>query len=167
MGDASMAGVITPQSANSLGPSLVGSWSTAGTWPSMNRGMFIPFRLDEIVTVQRMLWGTGATTTLGNYDAGVYDQWGNRLVSTGATAKGAVTQIKDVSVTPTVLTPGLYYMALSADSATTTVMSALAVSDTGKILGCRIVAAAYPLPSTVTLATWVGGEIPLIGVGLR
>src|SRR5262245_15809191 len=93
--------------------SLQQSTSASSAWPSANLALFVPFRVSAPCVAYKMSTGFG-TTASGNYDLGIYDAFGNRLVSTGTQAKGAsVEAILDI--TDTELGPGLYYMAQSAD----------------------------------------------------
>jgi hypothetical protein len=65
-------------------------------WPSANLAIFIPIRVPSPVMVCKLAMGAGATAA-GNFDMGIYDRFGNLLVSSGATAKSATTeQILDV-----------------------------------------------------------------------
>jgi hypothetical protein len=121
------------------------------TWTTASKALFIPFRLPLFKTVYRIEVGCGSGAG-GNFDAGVYDEWGNRLVSTGATARVASSEVI-VNVTDTVLGPGLYYMALVFDATTTSnaigVVTTVAAS---KAVGMYEMASAYPLPDPVTFA---------------
>lgn len=91
----------------------------AVVWGTQYRAVYVPLRVRQRVTV-RKLWVFHGSTGTGDFDVGIYDAAGTRLVSTGSTAKTAATAVKVVDVTDTVVGPGLYYLALNADSATDT-----------------------------------------------
>ena len=140
-------------------------------WPSANLAIFVPTIVHETVTVYKMAAGAGATAGSNNFDIGIYDAGGNRLVSSGATAKGASTE-HIIDVTDTVLHPGLYYLAMSADGTGNYVMitpsgtSPVPLQKT-KLVGVMTMATAYTLPATATFATSATALVPIIAAYLR
>lgn len=140
-------------------------------WPSANLAIFVPVRIPYPVTVYKMVVGCGSGTG-GNFDVGIYDSSGNKLVSSGATARPGASQEKVVDVTDTVIGPGLYYFALSADGTNTFMM----VNHTGaspiplqktRLFGVIGMATAYTLPSTATFAAATTGLFPAIAAYLQ
>lgn len=134
-------------------------------WPAANLAIFIPMRLAVPATLYKLAIGAGATAT-GNFDVGVYDRFGNKIVSSGATAKGANTD-HILDVTDTRLGPGLYYLAMSADGTDNYLM--ITPSGTSpvplqkaRLYGTLEAATAYTLPSTVTMVARTGAPIPLV-----
>lgn len=153
----------------SLGPvsrKIVGAGSSPGStaWPAANRAILIPFRIPRIVTAYQMIVACGATAG-GNFDCGIYDMFGNLLVSGGTTARSPSSEVI-VNITDTVLGPGRYYMALSADSTDTFIATAPAQAALVKAVGIRQASAAFVLPSTVTFETAASAYIPTFGVVL-
>jgi len=57
------------------------------------------------------------STQSGNCDVGIYDELGNRLVSSGSTAVG-VAGIQVIDIADTALTPGVYFLAMNVDNTT-------------------------------------------------
>lgn len=148
--------------------SIVALASTA--WPSANLAIFVPFRLAAPVIVYKMATGSG-TTAAGNFDIGIYDSAGNRLVSSGTTAKGASVE-HIIDVTDTVIGPGLFYLAMSADGTNNYTM--LTPSGTSpvplqktRLMGIVAAASSFVLPSTVTFAASTFAPIPMIAAYLR
>lgn len=146
--------------------------SLAGSigWPTANLAIFVPMRVRYPVTVYKLVVGAGTTAT-GNFDVGIYDRNGNRLVSSGATAKGASTE-HILDVTDTYLAPGFYYLAMSADGTNNYAM--IVPSGTSpvplqkaRIYGTLEAATAYTLPATVTMVARTGAFIPGIAAYLR
>lgn len=150
------------------------SVSTASTaWPSANLAIGLPFRLAVPKTVYKMATGAGATAGSNNFDIGIYDQFGNRIVNAGATAKGnSVEHI--INVTDTVIGPGLYYLVMAADGTGNYVM----ITPTGsspvplqktRLFGVVNVASAYSsgLPATLTFAAAANVAIPALSAWLR
>jgi len=137
----------------------------SAAWPAANLAIFVPFRIARTVTVYKMATGAGATSA-GNFDVGIYDAGGNRLVSSGATAKGnSVEHI--LNVTDTVIGPGLYYMAQSADG-TNNYQIVIPSGTTPvplqkvRLAGVLNAATSYVLPATVTFAAATNVAIPVI-----
>lgn len=122
-------------------------------WPAANRALFVPFEVDQPVTVANVL--LNVTTSGGNYDVGVYDQAGARLWNKGAGAVPAA-GVVIISVSPAlVLARGRYFFAVVCDG---TVAAIQRLSGAGASLGnaqmwgLRQQATAYPLPATATPA---------------
>ena len=151
-----------------LGASRAQTASVA--WPSANLAIFVPVLLGERCIAYKMVVGAGSTAA-GNFDVGIYDSGGNRLVSSGATAKGAsVEHVADI--TDTVLGPGLYYLAMAADG--TNNYSMVNPSGTSpiplqkaRLYGTLEAASSYTLPSTATMVARTTAPVPLIAVLTR
>lgn len=92
------------------------NFSVAAAWPAANRALYTPFLIETTVTAYKMAFEVGAQA--GNCDVGIYDELGNRLVSKGSTAVGAA-GLQVIDIADTVLTPGVYYMAMNVDTTTT------------------------------------------------
>lgn len=138
---------------------------SAGTaWPSANRAIFIPFGVARLFTAQKMSAYTGAT---GNIDVGIYDEAGTRLVSLGSTAAASGTPSWDI--TDTVLSRGIYYMAMASDNTGFTIRATATNNNTATIeaFGMAQMASAFPLPSTATFAKVTSNFIPLIAISGR
>lgn len=134
-------------------------------WPSADLAIFIPVRVFSPVTVCKLVVGAGSTAA-GNFDVGIYDSSGNRLVASGATAKQAsVEQVIDVTDTP--LAPGLYYLALAADGTNNYICWVPSTEQKTKMMGLLQAASSYPLPATATYAACSNAPIPAIGAYLR
>jgi hypothetical protein len=159
--DLSLGGVLSTQTAM-VGVSYVAASTMA--WPSANLAIFIPVRLAFTATVYKITIGAGTTAT-GNFDVGIYDSSGNKLVSSGATAKGTNTE-HVLDITDTQIGPGVYYLALSADGTINFVCTAV-VAQTARLMGVLQMATAYTLPNTATFAAFTGTVIPQISAHLR
>lgn len=159
--------VISHAHPLSLGPvsrKLVGTGSSPAStaWPAANRAILIPFRLPKIMTAYQMIVGCG-TTAAGNFDCGIYDKFGNLLVSGGTTVKPATSEAI-VNITDTVLGRGTYYMALSADGTNNYIATAPAQAALVKAVGIRQASSAFVLPATITFETAASAFIPVFGV---
>lgn len=133
-------------------------------WPASNRAIFVPVRLDRQVTVYKMVAGGGVTAT-GNYDVGIYDRFGNRLVSSGATAKPSSAEtVFDVTDTP--IGPGLYYLAMAADGTQNIICFAPSIQ-VARAAGILQMATAYTLPDPATYAACAAAVVPAIAAYFR
>lgn len=157
---------INPLSGWSLGPAVT-SGLVSAAWPASNRAVFVPFRVPVPVTAYKMACGTGTGTT-GNFDLGIYDSAGNRIVSTGSTAKTTASSDRIIDITDTVLLPGLYYMAMATDGTTNYIgVGLIANVAAPKQFGMREAASSFALPATVTYATISTAHIPFMSIYLR
>jgi hypothetical protein len=137
----------------------------SGAWPTANKAVFVPFRLPRQYTAYKMMVGQGATAA-GNFCCGIYDEWGNRLVTSGATAKAASAEAV-IDITDTEIGPGLYFMALSADGTNNYMQFSAANAGCNKAVGMREMTTAYVLPNPATFATITSVQVPQMGVYLR
>lgn len=153
-------------SENGPGPHMTATAQGGGAWPVANKAFFIPVRLPVPATVFQLICGTGTGTT-GNFDVGIYDAGGNRLVSSGSTAKTTASSERIINVTDTVLGPGLYYLAMSTDGVTNYLRQSVATLGLAKLMGVYEMTTAFALPATATFATLVTGYIPALSAVLR
>lgn len=131
-------------------------------WPAANRAILVPFRLPSLTVIYQAIVGCGATAA-GNFDVGIYDKFGNRIVSGGATAKTNSTEAV-VNLTDTTLGVGTYYMALAADGTNNYMAYAPAQVGLVKAIGVRQASTAYVLPATVTFETAASAFVPVFGL---
>lgn len=160
--------MITPWSRCSLGVQLAAIASVApvtAVWPAANKAIYVPFTLDEPVTVIKGFWYNGGVAT-GNVDIGIYDEAGARQVSMGSTVKAGANVIQEANIADTLLSAGRYYMGLSKDD-TSSMFSIAPDVQVLKTLGVAEQAAAFALPATATLATVTAGYLPFFGFSLR
>lgn len=137
----------------------------AAAFPAANRAIYIPFTKDRIDTVKQMFWENGAVA--GTTDVGIYDVYGNRLVSSGATTNAGTIQV--VNITDTELPPGVYYMAILASTVTTqTYWSAAVNLNTLRACGLQQQAVgAATLPNPATFAAVASAYLPFVGISFQ
>lgn len=138
---------------------------TARAWGAANLARFFPLRLPVPVTVYKMATGFGVGAT-GNIDMGIYDRYGNKLVSTGATAVVASSEVV-VDVTDTQIGPGLYYFGFACDSTAAGPMATSIAAEHARLLGALEMNTAYPLPSTATFASNTNIATPIMCAHIR
>ena len=161
--------VISPASR------LAGTWSlTAATALSApasattvaTTASFVPFWVPETAAFVSAYVYNGSAPG-GNVDVGIYDAAGNRLGSTGATARSGASAIQRIALTGTVtLYPGnVYYMAISDSAATTNGTFAWSAQiNNGKWAGLYRMTSAHALPNPATFATWASQVLPVFGI---
>lgn len=161
-----------PNAICSVGPNTL-AWehylvanatATGGTWVTANRALFVPFWVEQPFVAKKI--GVNVTATAaGNVDVGIYDLFGNRLVSAGSIAVGGV-GLQTFDITDTLLVPGTYFMAMVVS--TTTTVAFLRSSPTfmlAQISGCRQMASGGPpLPAVATFTTIQSGFLPIMVV---
>jgi hypothetical protein len=155
---------ISPFSLWSVGPSAIhlpNNTSPGSTaWPAANRVLAIPFRIPRTVTIYQIVVGCGATAG-GNFDAGIYDWAGNRLVAAGSTGRSANVEVV-CNITDTVLQHGRYYMCLQVDGTSNMMANTAAQAGLSKAVGLKQASpGSFPLPSTLTWETVASGFTPM------
>ncbi len=163
--------ILTPWSEESIGGYLRAhgkNMSTADLAWTANLAMFVPFHVavpGETVYEGFVMCGTGAGN---NFDIGVYDTAGNRLTSSGATARTASVSVPTTTMANYVLGVGDYYMGISADS--TSALSGGSAVGIGilEAAGVCQMASAYVLPASATFAlNSTQANLPMFGLILR
>ena len=168
--------VISTFSPNCVGDLAVAHGSTAASaaWPAANEAGFYPFIVTgpDANVIGRaytgVIWMNGATAT-GNLDFGVFDALGNWLASTGSTAQSGTTapQKASFSVTPLVLKPGRYFLAVVSTSASSTFVTSTPTALGARVAGVRKLAAAFPLATATVAGQWAGTTraiVPWVGL---
>jgi len=110
-----------------LTPYLTTVASTSQAAAAIGRVYLMEFEVPTTVTVDAVAWENAATVT-GNVTVGIYGPIITEETCAGAavkvqsasTAVGSANTTQTIALTPTVLTPGRYYVALEFDSTTTT-----------------------------------------------
>lgn len=142
-------GTWTMESVAWPGSHLATIASTA--WPLANLALYVPFYVNEAVTVYEAGVGTGATAG-GNYDIGIYTTAGVRLVSSGTQGRTASTW-EVAPLTDTELQPGWYYAAMSADGTNNYSGNASITAGHCEAMGIIEQGSAFTLPDPATLTT--------------
>jgi len=128
-----------------------GGAASAIAWPTANLAIGYPFQVTEIVTVYGAWYAAGGTAG-GNLDIGIYDLAGNRIVSTGTTARTISAHTEITALTDTVLTPNHYYATMAADTTNLYTGWTWAAAGNAEAQGFVEAAASFVLPSTITFS---------------
>lgn len=139
---------------------------SVGAWPAANLAIYTPVEVKAPCTAYQVAFNVG--TQNGNCDVGIYDEMGNRLVSSGSTAVGAA-GIQVIDITDTDLKPGVYFLAMNVDNTTATIMRLSGGTSTPEMqaTGCQQQAVgAVTLPNPATFADPGQIYIPFIYVSV-
>ena len=159
--------LLSSEGVWSLGGKMIGHTINASTpsavWVSANRGYDIPFDLICPFNLRSMFCFYGGTVA-GNLDFGVYALDGTLIVSTGAVAQSGTSALQIASITQTLLSPGSYYMAMSASSNSATVSKHSYGAAGLSVAGVLMAASQHPLTTLPTFANTTGQNPPVMGI---
>lgn len=134
----------------------------SGAWPSANRAIAMQCLLEETITVTQMAVFNGATVA-GNFSLGIYSENFVQLVVSANTAQSGASVPQYVDITDTTLGPGVYFVAMSTDSATATYNRAVTNGTMSRQFGLLNQDTAYPLPNPfVPAATNPSSYVPMV-----
>jgi hypothetical protein len=156
-------GGLSPWDASSVWNNTYAGGFASRPWQSANTAVVAEVFLPVFATLRGFSWANGGAVS-GNVDCGLYDSHLNRIASTGSTAQAGTNATQAVSATATRLAPGNYYVALALDNTTGTILShSTSFYPVYPALGIFMMASAFPLPSTLTLAapSFLSTVIPL------
>ena len=122
---------------------------TAFTWPASNQAILIPFGVSSLATVMGFV--SQPYTSSYYFDIGIYNLSFKKMCSLGATACPAAASYPSpyFLATPTPISPGWYYLAMSMSS--TSAYDNSIVSNTSPVyMGVLLANNAYPLPGTIS-----------------
>lgn len=157
--------------ASRLGTSTAASQSYTSMGFAANTAVFLPIKIPVAGTILK-LWVTNGATATGNIDVGLYDsalgRAVNRLLSAGSTAQAGTNAKQSFDVTDTLVMPGLYFMAVAADSTSATFATVSMQSNAqARLHGASQQTSALPLPSTHTFANMAAASIIDCGIAFR
>lgn len=137
------------------------------TMAAANQAIYVPVivRSPSLVT---KLWYANDVTATGNYDIGLYDVAGTRILARGSTVKSATDAEITWDCTDTLIVPGVYYMALVSSNGTDGFYAFSPSAPYPTALGVYTESSALPLPATATFGlTQSLGVIPVMGMYLN
>jgi len=134
-----------------------GTWTATSTTPNANQGYFYPVIVRTPMTIQYVTILNGAVVANSNMDLGLYDEFGNRVLSTGAVSQlsaSASTYQKFLLASNVSINAGLYFAAAVFTSTNNRFASNGAMSAArGRAAGMlEAVSIGTTLPATVTYA---------------
>lgn len=138
----------------------------SGTYPTANLALYIPFRLQEPISITKLFSVNGAVVS-GNIDVGIYSVDGTRLVSSGSTAQAGTDVCQAFDIADTLLVPGDFYLAVAMNNATGTLFRGAPAAPGAQLLrlaGVFRQTSAFPLPATASFATPTVSYTPAIGL---
>lgn len=137
----------------------------AGSWPTANLAIYMPFILPAPYVVRRLGWMNG-TVTASHIDVGIYSDTGTRIVNTGSVTQSGASALQSFSLaTPLKIPAGHYYFAFQCDLAVATPQfQRIAVTAiAGRLMGCLNQAVgSFGLPAVMTPAQYATIFYPLV-----
>jgi hypothetical protein len=136
----------------------------ASNWPANNRAVYCPVHLPSRFTIARFMLANG-TSVSGNFDMGIYDDAGTRLLSTGAVAQSGTNVVQYAGVTDQSFPAGHYYLALVLSS-TGGETRRVVISDQYQGRVCGLLQEALGstvLPTTMTGVSFTNTLVPCFG----
>jgi hypothetical protein len=135
----------------------------SASWTLANRATYIPISINQTITVLNLFILNGATAA-NNFDLGIYDAFGTKIVSTGSTAQAGTNNLQVVSIAQTTIGPGQYYLAGAFNGTSGTVFRYTPSTVQQQEVGVFNQNTAFPLPANATFATATSAQIPIIGL---
>src|SRR6266498_2301229 len=161
--------LISPYSELALGTEYAAVATAAPATVALgtiNLAKFYPFYLPEPMIVKKVWWYNGATAN-GNTDVGIYDEFGTKLISSGAIAQGTINVLQESDIADTWIGRGRFYMGISTSSATAAYFSNVVPLQLAKAMGWCQMATAHPLPAVATFAALAAAVQPVFGASMR
>lgn len=141
------------------------TWETvgpgSGAWPTANKAFYQPLYIPETTTMTHFVYY--GDTASGNICMALYNSSGTRLATTGSQVMLGGTQAKRFAVSYT-MTRGTYYMGMSIDNTTGSVMKYAPGVEILRLAGCFQETSAFVLPATATFAVMTASYMPLMGI---
>src|SRR5262245_48928726 len=154
----------SPAGAWTVGNGII---AASSAWPAASVAIYVPFYINETVTVYEAGVGAGATAG-GNFEIGVYNEAGTKQVSSGSVAR-TLSVWNTAGLTDTDLVPGWYYMAMVADGTNNyggTTSFAAGICEAIGICEQTSVTTGS-MPSTATLSRTTRALVPGVALSVR
>ena len=124
--------------------------TTSRTWATANTAIALPFVVETSFVCANGLVHNGAAVS-GNLDIGIYTTAFAKVASSGSVAQAGVNTLQLVTLSTT-LAAGEYYMVLALDNVVGTVFGNSPTAPGTRLWKGFTMAAAFPLPATLTPA---------------
>lgn len=150
-----------------LGVAIAGGQSLQNSGAITASTAFLyPLTIPERILVYKLFWAIAVTVASSTIDVGIYTEDYARIISTGSTAAVAGPALQEVDVADTVLDRGHYYLAV-AGGTTPPNLYRSAMGTIQAAHGVARMAAAFPLPATVTPVSAINAFISVVGLACR
>jgi hypothetical protein len=159
---------ITTDGVDCLGTPIAVSVASVANiaWPAANRAVYVPFVVNAPIVVVKLMIQNGNVAS-GNFDIGIYDDQGDRLVSSGSTAQSGTAVAQAVDTTDITLLPGAYYFGVVMDNTTGVIAGLGPAVGICSAAGVLSQSTAFPLPATATFAAAQNAYVPLVALTAR
>lgn len=165
---------ISPEALGLYGRTTLSSGIASALWPIANLALLFPFQIGQPYTVATLGLATGSPVASSNVDVGIYSAPDDgsssltRIISTGSQPEGTANTWQSIAVTPTVLQPGRYYMALALDNNIAAVSQKTAAAImTLASSGMAQALSAFPLPNPLTISVMAQAMFPMFGASQK
>jgi hypothetical protein len=162
-----MLPTITTHDRLSVGVNLAAGAAAApaaASWGTADLVELVPFTVTRNFTVATVFWYNGSAVA-GSVQVGVYDSSFNLVFACTPASQAGVNALQLVSVTPALLIPGQYFLALGASLSTATFFrSSLSVTNRYRALGALQATASFPMPASVSPVAVTGLGPRLYGI---
>lgn len=137
-------------------------------WPTAGLALYIPFYVSAPGLAQGIFVQNG-TAVSGNVEVALYDEYGNKIATSGKIAQAGTSAPQYVAFgSPVQLTTGRYYIALMFDNTTSTVLAwgtSAAATNVNRMLGVlEQTGQSAGLPAAAVFATSARSLLPIVGV---
>jgi hypothetical protein len=138
---------------------------TSGSEQAANDTFYIPFRVSQVILVDRMFHNNGATAA-GAVELGIYTQAGVRVAYSGSISQTGTSVLQQFTAATATLAPGRYYMAANYSDAGATAVRAVPGIQHLRAMGVLYQSVAG-LPETATFAPTALNFLPMMGLSLK
>lgn len=146
-------------------PVLIQAVPATAVWPAANDAIAVPFIPPRDMTVTAMIIQLHSTVA-NNMDLGLYTAAGAKVRTTGATAQSGSASVRQrvaLAVGNAALAGGaLYYAVMAMDNTTGGTLRFAPAVGLAHAIGIAKQATAYPLPTSLTLATPTAAFSPVL-----
>lgn len=164
-----LVSVLSPQSMGTILISMGCVAPVSAVWPAANETVIIPVVVTQPITITK-LWVFNGAAVSGNIDIGIYSDAAAPVlvVAAGSTVQAGTSIVQEFNIADTALAPGRYYIAVVLDNTTGTTIRVAAPAigtqaENFQYAGLAQMAAAFPLPATLTLAASSRSYLPICG----
>ena len=160
----SIISTVSPECLGDRLASLAVAAPASAAWPAVLDAIFVPLSLVEPFEIHAAFVSNGGVVA-GSWDIGVYDSFLSRVFSTGSIIQGGVSVVQIENVSPFLLKPGEYYLAMAMTLNTGQVLRTLvATLAAGQVIGLGRFSTAMPLPVRPTLGPFTTTFMPHFGL---
>jgi hypothetical protein len=159
-------GIISPASDScQVGDAVISSnqaINTSTTWPVTRLVMYVPILIPFRARIFQLAFHNGSAVS-GNVEVGIYDELGNKLVSSGSQTQTGVSTLQLFDIADTDIGPGVIYLASVIDNTTGTGLRAGTAAQLLRVCGMQQqTLGAMPMATTATFTAYAQAWVPMM-----